>query len=158
MRGSRYLIEFSVIEDLLYYYRRASCGYVWNTPEGGPCVMRPIQYNCYDAPSSDKITNPNCFTGVDSDGKCIPHSGYSSTGQCKNAVCDENNVVHNPTIGNVQPQITGPFSEDMSAKEKQYRHNCGWSNEFAFPYEIGMYWNLTTAEGMYNIRYVFGNF
>ena len=61
-----------------------------------------------------------------------------------------NNVVQNPQVQNVQPQITGPFSEDMSNKEKQYRHNCGWDNQFAFPYEIGMYWNLTTG-GLYAV-------
>ena len=120
--------------------------------------MRPITYNCYDAPGSDKITLPYCFTGVDSDGKCIPHSGWSKSKMCKNAVCEENNVVCNPQVGYIQSQITGPYSEDLSLKEKLHRHNCGWDNQFAFPYEIGMYWNLTTAEGMYNIRYVFGDF
>ena len=111
--------------------------------------MRPIGSSCYDAPASHEITNPYCFTGVvDSDGQCIPNSAYSSTKLCKNAVCGENNVVQNPQVQNVQPQITGPFSEDMSNKEKQYRHNCGWDNQFAFPYEIGMYWNLTTG-GLY---------
>ena len=113
--------------------------------------MRPIGSSCYDAPASHEITNPYCFTGVvDSDGQCIPNAAYSSTNLCKNAVCGENNVVQNPQVQNVQPQITGPFSEDMSNKEKQYRHNCGWDNQFAFPYEIGMYWNLTTG-GLYAV-------
>ena len=117
--------------------------------------MRPIGSSCYDAPASHEITNPYCFTGVvDSDGQCIPNSAYSSTKLCKNAVCGENNVVQNPQVQNVQPQITGPFSEDMSNKEKQYRHNCGWDNQFAFPYEIGMYWNLTTG-GMYDIKKIY---
>ena len=34
---------------------RASCMYVWNTTEGGPCVLRPIPPTAWDAPASDNI-------------------------------------------------------------------------------------------------------
>ena len=32
---------------------RASCMYLWNTTEGGPCVLRPIPATAWDAPPAN---------------------------------------------------------------------------------------------------------
>ena len=45
--------------------RRASCGYVWNTPESGPCMLRPISSSCPDNPVWDQntqILSDNCYS------------------------------------------------------------------------------------------------
>ena len=34
---------------------RASCMYMWNTTEGGPCVLRPILPTAWDAPNPDQL-------------------------------------------------------------------------------------------------------
>merc|ERR1712002_666636 len=44
---------------------RASCMYVWNTTEGGPCVLRPIDPVCPDAPhwlDSETTLSSECWT------------------------------------------------------------------------------------------------
>ena len=48
--------------------RRASCGYVWNTPESGPCMLRPISSSCPDNPVWDQntqILSDNCYSSND---------------------------------------------------------------------------------------------
>jgi len=44
---------------------RASCGYVWNTPESGPCMLRPVSSGCPDNPVWDQTSqtlSSGCFT------------------------------------------------------------------------------------------------
>ena len=51
---------------------------------------------------------------------------------------------------------------DLDKKTQQNIKTCAWSNQFAFPWEIGMYWNLTVggagkrAMGKKNIVLKFG--
>ena len=35
--------------------------------------------------------------------------------------------------------------DELSKKTQQNIKACAWSNQFAFPWEIGMYWNLTVG-------------
>ena len=42
-----------MIKEWHLLFRRASCGYVWNTPEAGPCVLRPVAPDCPDNPLWD---------------------------------------------------------------------------------------------------------
>ena len=114
--------------------------YVWNTDEGGPCVLRPIGDTCADAPAPDQLTYPKCVSKLDSNGHC---SEFHPS--CKNAYCDENNVVHDGRISDPDPEVVGPWTEDLSDIELQNRHNCGWNNQFAFPWEVGMFWNMTVG-------------
>ena len=39
---------------------RASCMYIWNTDEGGPCFLRPTS-DSFDAPNPDKIVSSECI-------------------------------------------------------------------------------------------------
>ena len=55
--------------------------------------------------------------------------------------CDENNVVHDGKTAIQKSEPIGPWTEDLSYQERQSRHYQGWNNQFAFPYEIGMYFN-----------------
>ena len=34
---------------------------------------------------------------------------------------------------------------DLGRKTQENIKACAWSNQFAFPWEIGMYWNLTVG-------------
>jgi len=119
---------------------RASCMYAWNTTEGGPCVLRPSGALAADSPNPDKITHSKCIKEIDSNGKCVPNTAYS---WCKNVWCDENLVEHNAGYDGALAEVVGSWTEDAS--DKQNRHNTGWDNRFAFPYEIGLYWNFTVG-------------
>ena len=44
-------------------------------------------------------------------------------------------------------ECVGPFNDtvdSMTEKEKQNRHDTGWNNQFALPWEISSYWDFTT--------------
>ena len=54
-----------MIKDWQLLFRRASCGYVLNTPEGGPCVLRPVGPSCPDNPLWDDpqtTLSDGCFS------------------------------------------------------------------------------------------------
>ena len=116
--------------------------YVYNTTEGGPCVMRPIPANAWDAPTSGQYVDLDCANvqGYGPKALCV---GETSN-QCSNASC-ENGIVRGGKLASVSDKAEGPWSEDLSKSEKKQRHNQGWSNAFAFPWEIGMAWNLTVG-------------
>ena len=113
--------------------------YLYNTTEGGPCLMRPIPDNAFEAPNKDKLTFPKCIKDI-VDGECIPETKFG----CANAWCDRNNVVHDGAPQHSKSEVIGPWSEDLSDAEKHNRHAQGWNNQFSLPYEVGMYWNFTT--------------
>ena len=68
----------------------------------------------------------------------------SSSNGCKAAKADENNVISGEKYKKPFSKIEGAYSEATTAKEKQDRHNSGWSNMFALPWEVSAYWNFTT--------------
>merc|ERR1711972_667362 len=70
---------------------RASCMYLWNTTEGGPCFMRPTHSNAFDAPSKDFHT-VECVDSVDGNSKPV----MRNTKQCADAWADENNIIAFP--------------------------------------------------------------
>ena len=120
--------------------------YLWNTTEGGPCVLRPTPVGSFDAPNKKDVLWSNCVTGVDSDGQCkfrLDNNAWKRW--CGKAWCDENNIVHDGKTAIQKSEPIGPWTEDLSYQERQSRHYQGWNNQFAFPYEIGMYWNLTVG-------------
>ena len=86
-----------------------------------------------------------CVTNVDEDGECIIDSSSSATRErvCGNAVCDKNRLVSGVKKDKVWSKVEGPWYEGVA--DAQTRHNTGWNNAFAFPWEVGMYWNLTTG-------------
>ena len=108
--------------------RRASCMYMWNTTDGGPCVLRPIKPDCFDAPNRDKNIDTGCVEGVDSDLKCIigKTGNEWKTQQCNDpeskyyTFCDENNIVHSNYTLDPATIVEGPWAdvepdEDVSA-------------------------------------------
>ena len=122
---------------------RASCMMMWNTPEGGPCFLRPSGAGKWDSPNKE-LNTENCVEKVpDSDGNPVIKNSHF----CKNVwVNKTTNIVHGAKPSYTNTPIIGPWSQDMSRKEKQTRHNHGWSNQFAFPWEISSYWKFTTSE------------
>ena len=57
-----------MIKDWQLLFRRASCGYVWNTPEGGPCVLRPVEPSCPDNPlwnDNQTTLSSSCKSHID---------------------------------------------------------------------------------------------
>ena len=121
---------------------------MWNLSEGGPCFLRPTPTISYDNPAAGKTSAPYCVVGHDENGQCIINQIH----KCRNAWCDEHNVVHGVAPLPAYPEATGPWTEDLSDEEKIRRHCQGWSNQFAFPWEIGMYWNITVGgNSFYNL-------
>ena len=120
---------------------RASCMYLWGTPEGGPCVLRPTPSRAADSPGTELLTN-ECVAGYEEDWRPI----ISTKSYCQNAWADEDNVIHGAGQASPLAECLGPFSAvDMTdVTERLNRHRTGWSNMFAFPWEISAYWNFTT--------------
>ena len=114
---------------------------MYNTIEGGPCVLRPTGSSVGDNPAAGQITSKSlCFSKFDSNGDVTIDES------CKKNGChfDSNNIAISCKRDNADPEPIGPWQEDMSKKEKARRHR-GWSNQFGFPWEIGLYWNLTVG-------------
>merc|ERR1712241_657083 len=93
---------------------------MWNTTEGGPCVLRPIKGG------SVPYVISNCLS--------------------KGAWCDDNNVVHGGKLSSVIHEMKKPWwSAGYNSKMKRLAHYNSWNNAFMFPWEVGMYWNLTVG-------------
>ena len=69
----------------------------------------------------------------------------------RNAWCDDNNVVHDGNPARSYPEPQDAWNEDLDSGDKGQRHNSGWNNQFAFPWEIGFYRNFTVG-GRLTIR------
>ena len=111
-----------------------------NTIEGGPCVLRPTGRMNHDNPSAGKITSNGCFQGVDDNGE------VKIKKNCADKGCHINSdgVAVSCTLQTPYSDPEGPWTEDLSKKEKQARH-AAWSNMFAFPWEVGFYYNFTVG-------------
>jgi len=120
---------------------RASCLMAWNTTEGGPCLLRPLPATAFDAPHPEKMAFHKCVKEVDSNGTCVIDAAWGK--RCTNVWCDENHIEHGAKLAGVDPTIEGPWHEN--ATDLRWRHAGGWSNMFAFPWEVGMYYNFTTS-------------
>ena len=116
--------------------------YLWNTDEGGPCVLRPIPASSWDAPTSGQYVDTNCAT-VEGYGPTAQCEGKNSK-KCPNASC-ENGIIKGGKFAKVVSKVEGPWSEDLSSKDRANRHRQGWNNAFGFPWEIGLAWNLTVG-------------
>ena len=114
--------------------------YSWDTIEGGPCVLRPVQGRQADGPDPEHYTE-NCVTGYALDENNIIQP--ITTDSCSEAWFDEDTIIHGAPYQDPYDEVVGPFNSSDSS-EKQLRHNAGWNNQFAFPWEVGAYWNLTT--------------
>ena len=112
--------------------RRASCMAHWNTTEGGPCFLRPTKASATDSPNPDKMAFPHCVKEVNSTGQCVINEAYGR--RCKDVWCDENNVEHGAGLQTVDPLIDTPWHPNAS--DAMARHVQGWSNQFAFPWEV----------------------
>jgi len=131
---------------------RTSCMYLWNTTMGGPCVLRPTNFVSWDSPYKGTWANPSCLKGVrvEADGTCpLPQSPSWLARLCKGFYCNEQGVFKGGK-SRVKPlkESKGPWSSDQSEKEKQNRHNNGWSNQFAFPWEVGMMYDFQVGGEM----------
>merc|ERR1712226_1088145 len=117
---------------------RTSCMYLWNTDEGGPCVLRPTSQGAFDNPAAGSMSD-DCVDYVDDSGQCVIDK------RCKNAWCDDNNVIHDGNPAQSYPEPEGAWNEDLNDADKGQRHNSGWNNQFAFPWEIGFYRDFTVG-------------
>jgi len=138
---------------------RTSCFYLFNTTEGGPCLMRPMPPNSWDAPNPKELTNPQCIEdwragGLDGwDGKawtgeCRINKG---TRACKKAYCGETKdgyrVLRDAGQIKQGAKVEGAWADHQDNKrERAARHAQSWNNEFAFAWEVGMFWNLTDID------------
>jgi len=141
---------------------RASCGYVWNTPESGPCMLRPVSSGCPDNPVWDQTSqtlSSGCFTfNVKETGE--PSFGKNGQRRCPDAEFKisttktgyKSNILvggkaeSKSDLGFDSPYWDEPNDDDWNDFSKRTKNKikaCAWSNQFAFPWEIGMYWNLT---------------
>ena len=124
--------------------------YLWNTEEGGPCVLRPIPPTSYDAPNPQLLTNKYCAAGLDTNGQvyngtnAIDCKKPSNRG-CRKSWCDPHTLVLQDAgkAKGLGKKVEGPWYEGVP--DAQQRHNQGWDNQFGFPYEIGLFWNLTVG-------------
>ena len=73
--------DFSAVHKIFLstYARRASCSYVWNTPEGGPCILRPVPPGCpgnpaWDDPDTNGYLANSCSANTDKITGEITHS------------------------------------------------------------------------------------
>lgn len=115
--------------------------YAWNTTEGGPCFLRPTPATASDAPNPELLSFNNCVKEIDSDGKCVINN---SDRRCMDAYCDENLVVHEADLEGASRSVSGPWT-GVSPPDISTRHSQGWSNQFSFPYEVGLYWDFTVG-------------
>ena len=121
---------------------RASCMMAWDTPEGGPCVLRPSGSNAADSPDTEHLTT-ECVEGYNTT-NWRPIISTSTYG-CENAWADENNIIYGAAYTSPLGECVGPFStvDQTDTDERLKRHSTGWNNQFAFPWEIGAYWNIS---------------
>ena len=112
----------------------------WNTTEGGPCFLRPTADRAFDGPNSEKMAYNKCLVKIKKNGKCKIDK---SSRWCANAKCTKDLVMTGQKTLGRKSEISGPWSED--AADFQDRHNQGWNNQFALPYEVGLYWNFTVG-------------
>merc|ERR1719483_861574 len=84
-------------------------------------------------------TNQCVEKNLDTNGTCV----IKNRSRCKDTWCDANNAQHGAYLENVAPEVVGPWTEN--ATDQQQRHSSGWNNQFAFPWEIGLYWNISVG-------------
>ena len=113
--------------------------YMWDTEEGGPCFLRPTPVSAFDNPGKKQVVASGCILGVNSDGTCNLKSFCEKK---RGAYCDENNIIHGGILAGVKSEAVGPVTDDMSEDELESRWVQGFDNQFAFPWEIGMYWKF----------------
>eukprot|EP00493_Phyllostaurus_siculus_P000001 UN00001 len=117
--------------------------YLWNTTEGGPCFLRPTGSKSADSPSP-KTSSNRCLGSIDADWKAQVDT---KRGGCKKASFTDQNVQIGASNARPRGTVVGPYSEvdPNDNKERQNRHSTGWSNTFAFPWEISSFWDFTTS-------------
>lgn len=118
--------------------------YAWDTPEGGPCLLRPSGSDSADSPDPTHHIY-TCVTGYEQDGRPILDSAH----RCRNAWADDNNVIHDAGYDDPLEVCDGPYSEvDRENPDNddlvKCKHTTGWNNQFAFPWEVCAFWNCTT--------------
>ena len=90
---------------------RASCMMAWDTPEGGPCVLRPTPNRAADAPDPTHTVN-DCALPLDQwadDLKAVA----STSSKCAGASFDENNILRGAGYQQPMGEFNTPFSEDL---------------------------------------------
>jgi len=121
--------------------------------------MRPMGPNSWDAPNPKELTNPQCvenwraggldtWDGQDWTGECRIKKDQNG---CADAYCGETKdgyrVLRDAGQIKQQPKVEGPWADHQhSRKERSARHSQSWNNEFAFAWEVGMFWNLTDID------------
>ena len=121
--------------------------------------MRPMPPNSWDAPNPKELTDSGCVENWRAGG-LGGWDGQGWTGECrinkdskgcKDAYCGETKDGHRVLLGAGKmkqlPKVEGPWAEHQdSNKERAARHVQSWNNEFAFAWEVGMFWNLTDID------------
>ena len=116
--------------------------YLWNATHGGPCVLRPTHFNAYDSPFTGNFVSKTCLEDTNEDGSCV----ISSARRCSGTYCNEDNVLMGGRLE--EPKLAAPsgaWREDLPMGDKGARHNNGFSNQFAFPWEVGMMYNFSVG-------------
>ena len=132
--------------------------FLWNTTEGGPCLLRPIRNQCWDSADPAHNIKDYCVgdmttwgpdaTPVITSKHCKPPKadGWIDT-------TDGNNILKGIPYMETFHKIDTPYADvdptdfendDDYKFELRRRWHCGWNNQFAFPWEISSYWNFTT--------------
>ena len=53
---------------------------MWDTTDGGPCFLRPIQHNAFDAPMPEQAADPGCLEFFPrASGPCEIRKSYLTT-------------------------------------------------------------------------------
>merc|ERR1712013_726356 len=132
-------------------HRMANQLYVYMEYNHGWTLWTPT-YTCWRLGCSikNKICKSKClFKRSFKDGTCIVTDSGNMAKQCMGFHCDERGVFFG---GKAKRATTkerfGPWRPDLGKKEIQDRKSNGWSNQFAFPWEVGMMYDFTVGGEM----------
>ena len=104
--------------------RRVQCWPLWKTNEGGPCILRPVPYNSWEAPHPEQAADKNCFEGFNSDGTCKIRKWL-----CPDAYCTKDNILKGAKNVKIEKiKLDLPWNESMTNKAKMKRHIYGNDN------------------------------
>ena len=81
----------------------------WDTPEGGPCVLRPTPNRAADAPDPTHTLN-DCALPLDQWGDDLKPVASTSS-KCAGASFDENNILRGSGYLPPMAEIKTPYSE-----------------------------------------------
>ena len=142
-------------KPIAYQGWRVSCQEQWNTTEGGPCLFRPTGRTQPDAPGDQGVYDctRKGWNKITEDG--LPKLRDETPLDIEN--CKDMNVTFNKNWVQIGGQ---PLTHSSN-------YGNAWNNQFALPYEIGLYKQFditgpshrpTGCPGIKNLNYKQGEF